>query len=240
MTAKTPSFLIVFLTLLVFFSTSHAIEGCSESGEHASVTYLLIDRSDKLENTDNLDKSLGVVKDMIPEGERLIVGVSTGKASDTRVLMDFVKPKNSIWTSKLKTRATEQRFSSCLMKVKTKVTNQNEEHKHSALLETLNVVSKALKADSSPKKRVIIYSDMIQNSPAISFYGKATVEASAMLAKIEKEFLLSDFKGMEIHVSGVGTGTSDKKARSIENFWNKFFEKSGANLKFYGPVLFSS
>ena len=233
-------FMIICFLCSINVCGAQVNKDCLSSEKHDSVTYLLVDRSDELKDTQNLRQSLAVAKGMITAGERLIVGVSTGKASETRVLMDYVKPKKSLWVSKLKIRAAQKKFDDCFNKVAKQIEVQNESHKSSALLETLGVVSKALKSDSSKTKRVIMFSDMVQNSSAISFYKSPVVNTAKTIKKVESEFLMSSFKGVEFHVAGVGTGTSDKKARSIEQFWAKFIETAGGDLRFYGPVLFAS
>jgi len=229
------------LVFLFINGPAYAVDAnCLAPDKHEAVTYLLIDRSDELKDVDNLKQSLVVLKKMLSNGERLIVGVSTGKASETRVLMDMVLPKKSLWVSKLKIRAGEKKFDDCFKKIEEEVLVQNEKHSSSALLETLRVVSKALESDSSKTKRVIVYSDMVQNSASISFYKSKVVDPEKILKQVEKEFLLATFSNTDFHVAGVGTGVSDKKARSIEQFWRKYIEKSGGNLRFYGPVLFAS
>lgn len=232
-----------FLIILAAATPAAAVEpiaDCMKSAEHDSVTYLLIDRSEKLEDTANLQQSLSVVLKMVEPAERLIVGVSTGESSSTRVIMDVVKPKESLWVSRLKIRAAQKQFDDCFGKMTQAVLEQNESYKTSALLETLNVVSKALAADESGRKRVILFSDMVQNSPAISFYRQAQVNPESTLKAAEKERLVTSFPAVEFHVAGAGAGVSGSKARSIEEFWKQYIERSGGTLKFYGPVLFAS
>ena len=217
-----------------------AIPECIGSGDHAAVTYFLLDRTDELKDTQNLQQTLLVLKKMIAPGERLIVGVSAGQASETRVIMDVGRPVESIWVSKLKLRAAEKHFDDCFKLMQDKVVQQGEVHKTSALLETLGVVSKVLATDAAAKKRVVVFSDMIQNSQQVSFYNAPKIDAPALLKVVEKDQLVVPFKDVDAHTAGEGKGTSDEKARSIEEFWKSYFSKSGAVLKFYGPVLFTS
>ena len=239
---RVPAVLAALFSLLLVgpVAAIEPITDCMETADHAAVTYLLIDRSDQLEDVENLKQSLSVLKKMIEPGERLIVGVSTGEASSTRVVMDVVRPTKSLWVSKLKIRAGEKKFSECFGKMQQSVIKQDESHKKSALIETLNVVSKALATDSSKKKRVIVFSDMVQNSTTISFYKQKSLNPESTLKRVEKEQLVCSFPTVEFHVAGAGTGVSDKKARAIEAFWTRYIEKTGGTLKFYGPVLFAS
>lgn len=236
---------VLFFSL---FSLSYSVNAwaaeipleCIEEAEHNAVTFLLIDRSDKLENVQALEQTLQRVRKMIEYGERLVVGFSTDKASEARVILDITKPKKSVWVSTLKIRAAEKKFTECFKKMETLVKEQSESYKASAILETLSFVSKVLIADKAESKRVVMFSDMVQNSSSVSFYGMKNVDPEAGIKKAEKEYLIFDFKGVDFYVAGAGIGVSDKKARAIEQFWKRYIEKTGGTLRFYGPVLLTS
>lgn len=147
-----------------------ADSSCIEKADHEAITYFLVDRSDKLEDSDGFQKTTAALLEMLSPGERVIVGVSTGKGGDTRILMDLVKPKESMWVSRLKIRAQEKHFTTCLEQVTSELLKEEEEYDHSALLETLLFVGKVLSAESSTAKRIVLYSDMMQNSSSLSFY----------------------------------------------------------------------
>ncbi len=230
----------LFVGVSVSHAESDALPDCVESGEHDAVTYLLVDRSDEIQNTQNLEQSLLIARKMIGSGERLIVGVITGQASETRVIMDLGRPKESLWVSKLKIRAQEKKFDDCFLQMKERVIKPGEKHKTSAILETLQVVSKVMATDAASKKRVVVYSDMVQNSSQISFYQSKKFDPAAELKRVEADRLLPIFAGTEFHVAGAGSHQSDERAKQVEEFWTLYFKKSQASLKFYGPVLFGS
>lgn len=212
-------------------------EKCNVSDEHEAVTYFLIDRSDTFENEEGFKQTLQTLHKLIQPAERLVVGVSTGKASETRVLADLVLPKKSLWESTMKIRAKEKLFETCLKEVENSLLSYKESHERSALLETLNFVAKVLDADKSTKRRVVLYSDMMQNSPSLSFYSYKEIQPEPILKKIEQEGLVWKFPGVEFYVAGTGTNMSDKQARMLEQVWTKYFEKVGGAMKFYGPIL---
>jgi hypothetical protein len=215
------------------------MSSCIQKEDHQAITYVLIDRTDKLQDVEHLKQTLHTIHDMIQPGERLIIGVSTSRLSETRVLMDLARPVSSIWDSTLKIRAREKKFADCFAKVSDIAINQNESHPSSAILETLSYTASVLKADSSASKRLILFSDMIQNSDSISFYKMKEVDADAALKKAAQEKLIYHFAGVLVSVAGAGTGVDEHKARSIEQFWRKYFESSGGALKIYGPLLLS-
>lgn len=232
---------ISILTLFTFlFSIITLNAECIIPSDHEKVSYLLIDRSDKLETKDSFLKSIKAFSSMIEEGERVIVGLSTGKASETKVLMDFVKPKGSVWVSMLKTRADTKKFDKCLQEVTENLADKEEEHKSSALLETLAFVGKVLSTDTAKEKRLFVYSDMMQNSESISFYGIKPFDPEKALTLTKKAYLFSKLHSVSIYIAGTGQTISDAQSRKLEAYWDKYFENSGGVLKFYGPILIHS
>jgi hypothetical protein len=230
-------FVLVFACVSAVAETVSIPASCREPGEHDAVVVFLVDRSDKLANLESLEQTIEAVKHLIPSGGRFIAQVITGKMSDTRLIMDVVKPKHSVWMSTLKIRAGEKKFNDCFESLKAYLREQDETHHTSAIIETLSFTAKLLSADSSASKRVIIFSDMVQNSAVLSFYKGETLDAKSALSVLRKEEMLWDFKGVEFTVSGAGVGVNDKKARRMEQFWRDYLEACGARLSFYGPVL---
>lgn len=215
------------------------IQGGDESYE--MFTYLIVDRSDKVELTAPLDQIFSTIKDNVARdasGKRLMIGVITDKVAQTRIAMDRVWPKESVWENRIKLLKERKDFGRCIEDTKKSLMQQTESHKGSAVIETLAFIAKIFQSDTARHKRLIIFSDMVQNSEVLSFYGNsgaATVDA--LIDRIRKEHLLPSFKGVEIFVSGAGGSISDKRARKVEEFWARYFEASGASLRFYGPLL---
>ncbi|MFN8392528.1 MAG: hypothetical protein U0136_19700 [Bdellovibrionota bacterium] len=231
---------LLLLVSLLSNASAEETNPCSKHEAHDSVTFLLVDRSDKLPNLEGLKQTLQAVKEMIQPGERLMVGTSGGKLSETRIILDVVRPKSSVWESVLKTRARDKAFERCFEAMEATVLKQDEQHKTSAILETLSFVSSNVGSDAAPKKRVVLYSDMVQNSSELTFYGPKPIDPAVALQKADKENWVVKLPATDVYVSGAGTTVPDDKAKKIEDFWRKYFDKSGAQLKFYGPVFVGS
>ena len=96
--------IVLILFFLLFFidqkTTQSSELKCVESTDnHEAFTYVLIDRSDKLKDTTAIDQLLSTIESSIPstkKGERLVVGVITGKMAETRIVLDKVYPAESI------------------------------------------------------------------------------------------------------------------------------------------------
>ncbi len=231
------SALVCCLFCIRIASAADDMERCIKHEDHKFVTFFLVDRSDKLSDIEAFKQTVSSLKQMIREGERLVVGVSTGKLSETRVVMDVSRPEKSLWESPLKIRAKEKIFSDCFAEMERSLLPQDEAHKSSALIETLQFVSTTLGSDAAPAKRLVMFSDMMQNSDTLSFYSVKVVDPETSLKKLQKDQMVWKFKNLDVYISGAGVGVPDDKARKIEQFWRKYFEQSGAALKFYGPVF---
>lgn len=105
--------------------------------------------------------------------------------------------------------------------------------------------------DPSPahEKSVLIVSDMMENSEAVSFYGNGGIgnlNVEAILAKTEEAGLLSQMGGASINIIGAGISgnggyLSQTAMQNLQRFWSLYFEKSGAELFGWGqPQLFGS
>ncbi len=224
------------LVALLITQTSSALE-CSKQQTHSATTYVMVDRSDPPANAEGLNQTLRTVGDAIRPSERLVIGLAGAKLSDARVIMDLVRPEQTMWESAIKIRAKEKEFHDCLEMAKTEILASNASQKSSAILETLSFVGDIMRGDSVNSRRVVVYSDMVQNTESLSFIGQVNVDGAIKM--VEKDKLLWDLKGIDISVAGIGGEKSLKHAKQVEEFWRKYFEKSGATLKFYGPMLLS-
>lgn len=238
--AKVTVWIVVFIGFYSAFVRA-GVANCVQPDEHEAFTYFLVDRSDKLDDTDGLRQVFSAIDSNIKSNKadiRLVVGVITGKTAKTRILMDRVRPGDNLFESVIKLRKKKRLFFNCLKDEEAILLKQSESSKTSAILETIEYVANVFRSDNSPQKRLVIYSDMIQNSEVLSFYrGSGGAPIDDLINRIEKESLMPDWSGVEIYIAGVGGSVSDKKARRIRRFWQSYFKKAGGNLRFYGPLL---
>lgn len=220
---------------------SEAFAGsCIQGNKHGSVTYLLIDRTDEIKDISALKQLFGTLRDTFAkrDGERLVVGVISGKTAESRIVMDRATPGKDMWESAIKLRKQRNEFLACLDEVEKGLLQQNEKAPASAILETIIFVADFLRRDPSPTKRLIIFSDMVQNSDAVSFYGKRSNEPlEIIMARLVSEKRIPKLNGVVIDVAGAGTGVSEQVGFKVKEFWQRVFEQGGAKLRSYGPVL---
>lgn len=115
----------------------------------------------------------------------------------------------------------------------------------SKIYETICRQLQQMKDDTTAKKYLIIYSDMLQNSEMFSFYGKGAEKRVLVMMEhvAETEQKLSEYNGcslqklndVEIIIINQHKKENDNKAALAERFWRKLFEFKGAK-----KVLFTS
>lgn len=101
----------------------------------------------------------------------------------------------------------------------------------------------------TPKKAVLIVSDMMENSEAVSFYengGIQNLNVDDTLRKTEEADLISNMGGASVNVIGAGISGNDgylsqTAMRNMQSFWTGYFERSDASLAGWGqPQLFGA
>lgn len=122
----------------------------------------------------------------------------------------------------------------------------------SDILAALKDVSARVRASGARQKLVLLASDMLENSAVSSFYASSTkvrrIDPAKELAAAEKAGLIGDFGGASVHVVGAGLigpkGDGKDSYRepqtmtALQEFWARYFEKSGAKLEQFGaPAL---
>lgn len=235
-------FVAAALGALIALSTAPRVlaADCVRSDKHSAITYLLVDRTDKLKDTDALKKLLNTVRAYLGgrDGERLVIGVITAKTAESRILMDRATPEKNVWESAIKLRKQRREVMTCVDEAEKALLRQDETAAASAILETVNFVGEFVQRDPSAAKRLIIFSDMVQNSAAVSFYGKRRNEPiEKIVPRLVKENRIPRLDGVLVDVAGAGAGVSEETAQKARDFWQQIFKQSGARLRSYGPVL---
>lgn len=113
----------------------------------------------------------------------------------------------------------------------------------------VNFADGVIRASQASEKVILIASDMMENSDAVSFYGSrgiSSFDVDATLAKAEKANLISDLAGARVYVIGAGISANDRYLSQtvmskMQSFWAGYFERAGAELAGWGqPQLFGA
>jgi hypothetical protein len=107
-----------------------------------------------------------------------------------------------------------------------------EEHAASAIIETLAAVRRQY---ARPPARLVLYSDLLENSAQGHFSRKGIPDAEVLLDKLKARQLLPDWGGVQVQVFGFGRGHDAQRRglppeglKSLEAFWQAYFQRSGS------------
>nr|WP_269809250.1 hypothetical protein [Enterovibrio nigricans] len=111
------------------------------------------------------------------------------------------------------------------------------------------ISNQIVSASTAADKVVLLISDMLENSSAVSFYHSGSVRMinpQQELDNVMSRNELGQFGGARIYVMGAGllpggqSYVSSQKMKSIEQFWSQYFAQSNGELRGFGkPLLLS-
>ena len=124
---------------------------------------------------------------------------------------------------------------------------------------SLAALSKIVKESRPAQRKLLLVSDMLENSSISSFYqnnGVRKIEPAVEWKKAEAEKMIGDFGGASVYVMGAAIIAADPKARpggkqpvqyrdaktmaALQEFWTGYFARSHATLEEFGaPALLS-
>lgn len=122
----------------------------------------------------------------------------------------------------------------------------------SDVMTNLKDISSRVKKSTAQHKRVLVVSDMLENSALTSFYAKQAVRQinpEKELANAKQQEALGDFAGARLYVFGAGllaegdqpaknTYRSPQIMAALNKFWQGWFKASNAELIEFGqPAL---
>lgn len=116
---------------------------------------------------------------------------------------------------------------------------------NSEILASLTQLSEAVRASEADEKLVILVSDLLEHSPATTFYASKDlrrIDPAAELEKAREAGLIADFGGARIAVVGAGLLSADRSdaprdtagLAALRSFWERWIEESGGKVEQYG------
>jgi hypothetical protein len=107
---------------------------------------------------------------------------------------------------------------------------------HSSLYLPLAMELNRLSQSKADRKVFIVYSDLMENTPAVSFYDSKTFmelqsNSEALTKLFEKEQLLNSLTGIEVHLLFQPKDTlQDEQFKVVSEFYQKLLESKGAQV----------
>lgn len=122
---------------------------------------------------------------------------------------------------------------SVLFKPKRKILNTE-------IMGSLQVAERIFKSFTQPRKILVIFSDMIEDSKYYNFERENFTgnRINKIITAQKEKNLLPDLKGVKIYVAGA-SHTNTEKYNRIKNFWFEYFKAAGADTESqnYGAAL---
>ncbi len=176
------------------------------------------------------------------QGDRLMVGTITGRSYiDFKPAVDVEIPKKSLWVNSIHYKRKLTQTKETIRSEVDRLLSQKAGTQRTEILNSLNI-AETIFHEEKRKKILVILSDMIQDSREYNF---AQVEVNAayidrIIRSRRKHKLIPNLTDVKVYVVGA-SGADSKKYRSVEAFWARYFEKTGADLSphRYGHSLIS-
>ena len=176
----------------------------------------------------------------LQQGDRIIVGTITGRSYiDFKPVVDTEIPKQSIWVNRI---SFEQKLAKTKKEVQEEVEKllaQKHGTPYTEIINSLNIADKIFHNEKR-QKILIILSDMIQDSKEYNFDRVKVTDAytTKIIRDRQKQNLIPNLESVKVYVAGA-SASDQKKFRSIEKFWNRYFVTAGADFSLhrYGHSL---
>ena len=115
--------------------------------------------------------------------------------------------------------------------VNTLKSESRREQSYSRIVENIEEIA-GLEIDRGSRKiNVIVFSDMLQNSPLYSHYSSSW-EFEEYLSRRSQQLLSMERFSFEIYFVQSCLSLSTKKRRALQDFWEDYFNSSNASVKF--------
>lgn len=226
---KSLSIILLGLSIITLFSCK-LIFGEGEP-PLSTTTYIFVDKTDKKSTKEIItEQQIDNIFDGIgwSEGGNLYNGgslkimeindVSMNKA----VTFELHKADESKMTSNersIKVRKFKKEVKSSILKFVSELSFGNEQ---SEIYRNLCKQIQNLNNEKSDKKNIIIYSDMLENSPIFTLYGKV-INTKEILSRAEKECSFPQMSEINVYIiPPVNIENKDLVSRS-EKFWTELF-----------------
>jgi hypothetical protein len=176
------------------------------------------------------------------QGDRIVVGMITDRSFiDFKPVVDVEIAKKSVWINRIQFERSVTETKEKIRQEVELLLSQKNGTPRTEILNSLNIAETILHKENR-EKILVLLSDMIQDSKEYDFSStKITDDYINRVIKHRREKnLIPNLTGVKVYVAGA-SGSDSHKYRSIEKFWARYFEKTGADYSphRYGHTLLS-
>jgi hypothetical protein len=167
----------------------------------------------------------------LDEGDRIMVGTITGRSYiDFKPTVDVEIPERSLWVNRIQFERKLSETREEIRREVEKLLSRRRGTQHTEILNSLNIAD-TIFHDEKREKVLVIFSDMIQDSPEYNFAEAKVTKAyiDRVIRYRQKHSLIPNLTDVRVYVAGA-SGVDSQKYRSVERFWARYFERSGADF----------
>jgi hypothetical protein len=239
--------LVVFGSLVFLSPMNRSAEGFlkfGNTGKKPRMIFILVDMSGSTNQARQTvyREAFEKIYPSLGQGDRIVVGTITGRSFiNFKPAVDVEIPEKSLWTNRIQFERKLTETKEMIQEGVEELLSQKKGTARTEILNSLNIAD-TIFHDEKRRKVLVILSDMIQDSREYNF---ARVEVTedyidrVIHDRCEHKFI-PNLKDVKVYVAGA-SGKDSTKFRSIERFWSRYFEKSGADFSQhrYGHSLIS-
>ncbi|MGB0711984.1 MAG: hypothetical protein ACPGUC_00350 [Gammaproteobacteria bacterium] len=218
-------------------------------------TVVAIDRTQRLDDHDRdiLLEGLGKVFDSLEAGERVLMRTIAGRHTDSETLFDACYPgcpdEGLLGSflgscSSMRARGDRTRFQQALVSRAKDLLNTDQAHVHSDILLTLAATASTLRDSGRLPTRWTIFSDMLENSPALPWPRVLDASAGDLTDIPASAGMTPRFDGSSVDIFGFGRlhspgrpALADAQRGHLVSLWRSYFAALGASRVRIGQRL---
>ena len=245
----TPKLLgLVVLGSLLFLSPmnrcAEALLKFGDNGKRPRVMVILVDMSGSTNHARQTvyREAFDKIYPSLDQGDRILVGTITGRSYiDFKPSVDVEIPRKSLWMNRIRFERKLTETKDTIRKEVEILFSRKKGTPRTEILNSLNIADTIFHEEKRDKVLVIL-SDMIQDSQEYNFTQVDVTKdyIDRVIHYRHEHKFIPNLKDVKIYVAGA-SGKDPAKFRSVERFWTRYFEKSGADFSphRYGHSLIS-
>ena len=232
---------VLFACAAVVGCGGYGKTGDEEQGTRGKVVVVFVDRSaSTVGDREVYERAFEKIIPTLKAGDRIVVSVITqATATDFKAAIDATAPERlairTLSDNELQYRKKETRFKAEMETFQQEVTESvarvlsgPSSSPYTAIFESMRIAQQIFAGDSR-RAVLVLMSDMQEDSPLARLEKTQLTRAFAesVIKRHEEAALLPSLKGVRVYVVGAH-GRTAKQTVEIEEFWKRYFEKTGA------------
>lgn len=203
-----------------------------------AITVVLVDGSASRVAVEDYVRGWQQVVESTQPGDRLVLGRIRSDTVGFRPDFDESLPQISLMFDNVLERA--KRRAAFLARARAGMTHAlgQKPLMRTPILDSLSAAEPIFVSASQTRRRLVIFSDMLEDSENARFVQMNQINAQRVIASLRSDHALPNLANVEVFVVGV-SAPNNHQLRRVAGFWRRYFHATGANLAdgHYGSVL---